>query len=276
MYASIPAMLPVLRTKKDFRRQPGFASSFFVFNTASPPFDDVRVRYALNMAIDKRPIAELCIAGSIPGVSLVPSSNRYQPPRSLPIPIDGVTYDVLAFDPRAARALLAAASERFPARMEYVCGNFPDSRMIAQVLQQQFREHLGIALAVIIEEVQTWVQSVQNRTFRHLADWGSMSAYLDPVWFLDLFNDAAGYGTGWSDPSYKAALNELKATKDPALRMARLANCERRLLQAMPILPYCHEVWGALTKPFVHGLGYNQLARRQFKYAWIDANWRPQ
>ena len=58
--------------------------------------------------------------------------------------------------------------------------------------------------------------------------------------------------------------------------MARLAQCERRLLEAMPILPYSYDVASWLRKPFVKGFGNNLLGRQQFKYVWIDTNWRPQ
>jgi hypothetical protein len=63
------------------------------------------------------------------------------------------------------------------------------------------------------------------------------------------------------------------------LQIVGTAFGESRVLalgHAMPILPYCHEVWAVLKKPFVHGLGNNQLERKQFKYAWIDTNRRPQ
>ena len=43
----------------------------------------------------------------------------------------------------------------------------------------------------------------------------------------------------------------------------------------MPILPLAHWVQAELKKPFVRGIGNNLLDRQQFKYAWIDTNWRP-
>jgi hypothetical protein len=70
-------------------------------------------------------------------------------------------------------------------------------------------------------------------------------------------------------------LNQAKATADPALRLSRLAQCERRLLKAMPILPVANWVDAVLKKPFVRGVGDNLLGRQQFKYVWIDNDWRP-
>ena len=68
----VPAIMPVLRRKKDFRPQPLYASSFIAMNTTAPPFDDVRVRYAMNMATDKRRVPDLLGAGDIPASASSP------------------------------------------------------------------------------------------------------------------------------------------------------------------------------------------------------------
>ena len=46
-------------------------------------------------------------------------------------------------------------------------------------------------------------------------------------------------------------------------------------MRAMPFLPLYCDVWVYMCKPYVKGLGENPLDRQQFKYAWIDTNWRP-
>jgi oligopeptide transport system substrate-binding protein len=274
--ASIPTIVPALRRKKDFRPQPTYASSFFVINTDAPPLDDVRVRYALNMATDKRPLADMNQAGSVPAIGLVPPTNRYQALHALPLGIDDVGYDVLAFNPQAARQLLLRTGKRLPTRMDFVGGNFADTRLIAQVLQRQWREHLGIDLILNIVDPPSWMQALRSRSYHHIADCGSRAPYVDPIWFLDPFRSRDSNAAGWADPQYHAMLAEAKSTPDPAHRMARLAQCERRLLEAMPILPYSYEVASWLRKPFVKGFGNNLLGRQQFKYVWIDTSWRPQ
>ena len=52
-----PSYIPLLRSKKDFEAKPAYWSMFYSINTKRPPFDNVLVRYALNMAIDKKGIA---------------------------------------------------------------------------------------------------------------------------------------------------------------------------------------------------------------------------
>ena len=83
----IPTIMPTLRHKKDFRPQPNYASEFFAINTRVPPLDDVRVRYALNMATDKHLIADLAGAGSLPAHAVAPpapgpAASTGRPPRA--------------------------------------------------------------------------------------------------------------------------------------------------------------------------------------------------
>jgi oligopeptide transport system substrate-binding protein len=273
---AIPAILPALRRRKDFEGQPKYASDFLVINTRRPPLDDPRVRWALNMATDKVPLAGLEFGGSIPTKHLVPATPGYPQSAVLEATVDGAAYDILSFNPQAARDLLQRAGLRLPKRVEYICPGSPDSEMIAQVLQQQWRKNLDIELEIRTLEMQVWIDSFHNGTFRHIAEGGSAASYMDPTWFLELFAEAGGYGSGWSDPEYSEMLRAAGAVVDRTARLAKLADCERHLLRAMPVLPLAHEVWPILKKPFVKGMGNNPLGRDQFKYAWIDTNWRPQ
>jgi hypothetical protein len=67
-----------------------------------------------------------------------------------------------------------------------------------------------------------------------------------------------------------------KANAEPSMagRMGRLADCERLLLTAMPVLPLYYNVQAVLKKPFVRGLAAAKVDSVRFKYAWIDTEWR--
>ena len=64
-------------------------------------------------------------------------------------------------------------------------------------------------------------------------------------------------------------------TLHPAERMRKLADVEAYLLRQMPLLPFFHDSWLALQKPYIRGFPLNLLGWQIFKYAWIDTNWRP-
>jgi oligopeptide transport system substrate-binding protein len=271
----IPTIMPTLRRKRDFHSAPYYASEFWVLNTKVHPLDDVRVRYALNMATNKRSIADLVAAGSPPASGVVPPTRGYRPPDELLVDVDGVVYDVLAFNPEAARRLLASTAWRVPRRLEYLTPNQMDAKLWAQVLKEQWNTNIGVELSIRTEELSVWSQSVQNRTYRHVAFYGSSAAYVDPSWFLNVFTTRDACGTGWFDPQYGAMVSVARAAADDAVRMSKLAECEQYLLRAMPIVPLCHDVQPHLRKPYVKGLGTNLLDRYPTRYAWIDTNWRP-
>ena len=71
-------------------------------------------------------------------------------------------------------------------------------------------------------------------------------------------------------------LAQANAIPNPALRMQKLAECERFLLHSMPILPLYHNVQAYLQKPYVRGLPAGQVDGVSFKYAWIDTKWKPE
>ena len=272
----VPAIMPVLRRKKDFRPQPLYASSFIAMNTTAPPFDDVRVRYAMNMATDKRRVPDLLGAGNIPASSVIPAGAGYQPAKSLFVPIGGREYDVLAFDPEGAREILRGVDVPLPARIEYFSGNDAESVLWAQVLRDQWRQNLGIETDIVLADFPAWLAAIVDGTFRQLASSGTSASYIDPVWFLDIFNNRAGYGTHWSDPAYKALVAAAKHATDLAIRTQQLMECERRLLRAMPVIPQDHWVAAVMVKPYIRGLGNNLLDREPLKYVWIDTAWRTQ
>jgi oligopeptide transport system substrate-binding protein len=253
-----------------------YGAVFPLFNVTKPPFDDVRARYALNMATNKRAIAEFAGAGRSAALSLIPPAAGYDAPASLPDPIEGREYDVLAYNPEAARELFVKATgRRENVRVEYLFPNLPDTGPRAEILQQEWRQNLGIELVLIRQELQTWLQSVFSKSYSGVADWGDSGGYVDPAWFLDTFTSSStANGTGWADPRYDAMLARAAGIEDPAERMARLSECERYLLRGMPFLPLYRDVWAYLRKPFVKGIGSNAVDRQQFKYAWIDRNWR--
>ena len=274
---NIPSLMPTLSRKRDFRSYPSCGAIFQVINTTKPPLDDVRVRYALNMGTDKRAIAAFMGVGRTPARNLVPPIDGYDAPSSLPVTIDGVSCDVLAFNPQAARELLGKAIGTRPLRLEMLGPNLPEAKLLAQVFKHQWRETLGVELTLVTEELQTWIQSVFNKSYRGIAGWADYAGHLDPIWFLDAYrSESSAKWTGWTDPKYDAMLVEAGATTDRAERLRKLSECERYLLRAMPLVPLYADVWVYMRKPFVRGLGANPLDRQQFKYAWIDTNWRPQ
>jgi ABC-type oligopeptide transport system substrate-binding subunit len=278
LQTELPQLMPTLARKKDFRPHCSYGTIFPLINVTKPPFQDVRARYALNMATDKRALVNFAGASRSPALSVVPAGAGYDSPSSLPVLIDGKEFDVLAYDPRGARELFSRAvgPAKDPVRVRYLFPNLPECGPRAEIFQDQWRRTLGIELTLVEQELQTWLQTIFSKDYQGVADWGDMGGYLDPAWFLDQFTStSAANGTGWADPQYDAMLARAALVSDPAQRMTQLRACENRLLTGMPFLPLWNWVSPYLKKPFVKCFGDNMLDLHQFKYAWIDTNWRP-
>ena len=278
-----PLLQPTLEGHRDFHVAPACFLICHLFNTRKAPFNNLLLRYAFNMATDKSAIARCYGAGRLPARNIVPPIAGYDAPQSLHVPIDGVTYDVLSYDPEAARALLAKAGypnglnrDGRPFRFEVLFPTLPHSRPIAEMLQQQWRRNLNVEPNLVMQEFTVWMESALSLQYSAIAEGGGWPDYLDPKGFFDWFaNGSPISATGYSDATFDRMLAEADGDADPAARMRKLAECERHLLTSMPLIPIYHNVWLYLQKPFVRGMEANALDKHPFKYVWIDTNWRP-
>ena len=276
--------IQVLRDKADFHISPAFTSYFYLINTKKPPFDNIILRYALNMATDKKAITDFLGAGQIPATNLVPPMEGYDTPRSMNIEIGGKTYDVLSYNPEAARELLARAG--FPngvgrdgrrLEVEILFNTLEAHKLIAEVVQQQWRRELNVNASLVNQEWKVYLETLDNLHYNGVARRAWNGDYVDANTFLDLFvTGSVNNGSGWTDPKYDAMLKEANSTTDAALRMKKLAECETYLLRGMPFVPLYIYTWFSLRKPYVRGTVPNILDQHPFKYIWIDTNWTPE
>jgi oligopeptide transport system substrate-binding protein len=271
-----PVFLPLLRPKRDFETRPAFWCMFYVINTTRPPFDNVLVRYALNLATDKTASARFLGAGQTPASGLMPPLDGYANIEKLLVEIDGKPYDVLAYNPEAARVLLRKSGVS-NLRIEVLYPKRPSTQDLPEILQQQWRTALGAEVLPTVQEEKAWIQNRNALQYKGVAERGWWGDYLDPNTFLEPFLSGPSIiGSGWSDHQYDAMLADANAAVDRAGRMRKLGECERLLLRAMPILPLYYNTLSYLQKPYVRGLEPGKVDIVRFKHAWLDTNWRPQ
>ena len=124
-------------------------------------------------------------------------------------------------------------------------------------------------------EWNIWVQTILGLSYTGIIESGMGSDYGDPNPFFEFFSGRAD-GSGWTDPEFNSGIDRANASADPSTRMRALAECEKRLLRAMPVLPLCFDVYTFLQKPYVRGQLGNSIDTPRFSDVWIDTNWRPQ
>ena len=251
--ASAPAQL---------RADPFLDIYFYRINTARPFLNDVRVRRALSLALDREAlVSALLRGGQRPATGFVPPGTGGYEPSSL-----------LRHDPDAARALLAEAGHpegRGLPVFDLLYNTSENHRRIAEVLQQQWRA-IGIQTRLVNQEFSTLLDARRTGDFQLLRS-GWVADYNDPLSFLALFTkDSAQNFTGWSDPAYDRAIYEATRTLDPERRHALYRAAETRLLEASPLLPLYFNTHVYLLHPAVRGWHPTLLDRHPLKHVSLE------
>jgi oligopeptide transport system substrate-binding protein len=265
--------LDVVRSKKDYMDGAEAAIVYINMNVTKPPLNDVRVRRAFNMAIDKinyaksrritKPLSAFTPEGMFVG---------YPQPKG-----DG-------FDPEQARKLLGEAGfpvtkkddgfecKGFPAgQVEFIFNSNSSNKMMGEFMQAQWKQNLGITVPLRSMEFKTYMNARSKLEYNGFAIgiWGA--DYMDPFTFLGLFTTPAGVnGTGWFDLKYVAMLDEANRTLDHQQRYELLAKAEKYLLDAQPVIPIETSSVNFLKKPYVKGMYPNAASIYPWKYVYIE------
>lgn len=237
----IPAFfVDQLLDKPYFHSAACLATYFYRFNVTRPPLNDVRVRRALALAIDKNRIVQrITRAGEPPAPSLVPPG------------IPGYTgAKGLSYDPEAARASLAAAGfpggKGFPV-ISILYNSSEQNEQVATAIQAMWKETLGITVTLRNQEWKVYLNTQEQLDYDICrSSW--VGDYNDPHTFLDMFVTGRGNNrTGWSDKIYDQLIERSSREIDGAGRFTLLREAETRLVEEeLPIVPIYHYVGIAL------------------------------
>ncbi len=200
---------------------PAFAMWFLPMNVHLAPFDDLRVRRALNMAVDRRALIKL-FGGprlAVPSCQVLPPGlPGYEP------------YCPYPFDPVAARRLVAESGATGQA-VTLVTDDSPVARAIGTYLLDVLRD-LGFVprLRSLSGNVQfTYIQNTRNAVQISLTNWysdyASASNFLGGVFGCAAFrpgSDASPNISGFCDPAVDRELQAALADPHGAPRLAAL------------------------------------------------------
>lgn len=264
------AWLDVIGPLKDYMDAPEAAIDYYNFNTTKGPTQDVRVRKALNMSLDKNALADWRHVKPLTGMIPDGIFPGYPQPKGDP------------FNPEKAKHLLAEAGYRDSA------GNFdpkkfeasdielitnPDGSNVpyAEFIQEQWKQNLGVTIPMRIMENKTFFKAQAALDYKGVSRTGWSADYMDPYTFLSIFYTPTGSnGTGWWDPKYVALLDEANRTIDPQRRYQLLAQAEQMVLEVQPVLPLTVGTTRWMKKPYVKGLYPNPATLHSWKWVYIE------
>ncbi len=244
---------------------PWLGTYYYEMNTQQPPFDDVRVRRALGLALDREKIVNYVLkAGQPAAYSLTPPDTGGYTPRAK------IEYNV-----EEARRLLAEAGypngKGFP-KVELLYNTHKGHMRIAEVVQQIWKENLNIDISLLNMEWKTYL--AQKKTHKYSiarASW--VGDYEDPSTFLEMFITGSGNNdAAWSNPEYdrliQAAANEMDQDK----RYEIYQQAEAILMDELPIIPIYYYRSKQLVTTSVKNWEPSLLDRHPYKYLYLEAD----
>ena len=256
-----PADLPGIRADAalTLMDQPGLNIGYLAFNTTRKPFDDKRVREALNMALDRRAILDAVYLGAgQPAKNLIPPTMwSYNDAVQTP-----------PFDQAAAKKLLAEAG--FPDGFETDLWAMPvqrpynpDARRIAELMQADLAK-IGVRARIVSYEWGEYRKRLQaGEHGMGMLGWtgdnGDPDNFFVPLAGCAAARPGGGNVAKWCNPAFEALVNKAVTLTDQAARAKLYEQAQAVMREELPFFLIAHsvafqpmrkEVTGYVMSPF--------------------------
>ncbi len=239
----------------------GLNTLYVGFNNTFAPFDNEKVRQAIAMGIDRQRIVDNF---SPPGSEVA----THFMPCAIPNGCEGD--DWYEFDAAKAKALLAEAGfpNGFKTKIQYrdvSRGYAADQNVIAQDLQAQLKNNLGIDATIDVQESTTFVDNANHGKLDgiHILGWGA--DYPDATNFLDYHFGAGAtdqFGKKWDDIT--SALAKGAIGQDDASRAPSYLAANNAIKQHVPMVPIAHQASALAYRADVQGAHSSPLGNETF------------
>ncbi|MCB8836739.1 ABC transporter substrate-binding protein [Aurantimonas sp. VKM B-3413] len=248
----------------------GFNIGYLAINTTKPPFDDLRVRKALNLAIDKAAILQAIFPGTGTAAKnpLPPTLWAYN---------DAI--EPYPYDPAEAQRLLTEAGVGgglttdlwyMPVSRPYN----PNGRRMAEMIAADL-EPLGIRLMLKTADWDDYREKLQNgESTLSLYGWTGDNGDPDNFMHTLLSCTAARRGGNniarWCDPAFDDRVTRAKEVADRETRKRLYDEAQEIFHDQAPWVPIAHSVFLVATRAEVENftmdpLGYHVFERVDLK-----------
>jgi 4-phytase/acid phosphatase/peptide/nickel transport system substrate-binding protein len=236
----------------------GAGAAVAAFNTRLAPFDDVRVRRALVMALDRRKISMALTNGLSR-----PASNPYGDGSWVKCRDDGA----LPTDPDKARELIREYGK--PVEFKMLFTATPRGRAGGQVIQQLWKD---VGARMEIEQVDQ--ATIPARAFRRqfqLTPW-RIADSPDPgtVMYANFHSGSPVALANWEDPELDRLLEHQRSTADQAQRTADFCAVARLVNREAIWFWTFQNTYYAITKARVKGIPKLYSGIIRLAEAWLD------
>ncbi|MGZ2442604.1 peptide ABC transporter substrate-binding protein [Sinorhizobium medicae] len=231
------------RLRKSYREQvhvsPTLATYYYAFDTRQEPYNDVRVRRALSMAVDRDFLAKEIYSGSqLPSYSMVPPGiESYGDPAKA----DFGDMSQLDREDKAIELMKEAGYGEGgkPLNIEIRYNTNPNHERVATAVADMWKNTFGAKVSLVNLDVSSHYAYLQEGGKFNVARAGWVADYADAENFLALSlstNKTFNYGH-FENAEFDALMKKSYEEQDPAARSKILHEAETLLMKEQPIAP---------------------------------------
>ncbi|WP_340610936.1 ABC transporter substrate-binding protein [Xenorhabdus bharatensis] len=226
---------------------PLLSTYYYDFNNKKYPFNDVRVRQALNLSLDRDIIANRVVAqGQLPAYTILPpgiGGFKFKLPE----------YAVWTQEQRnkKARELLneVGFNQNNPLKFNLVYNTSESHKKIAIAAASMWKKNLGAIVSLQAEEWKVMLDNEHQGKF-DVVRGGWIGDYNNPVSFLNMFSTNQSNNTSfYSNKEFDNSLEKAGATNN----QADFQQAVDVLTKDVPIAPVYYAVTAVLVKPYIGG-----------------------
>lgn len=229
---------------------PMLGTYYYLLNIHRPPFDDLRVRRAISMTLDRTLMTERVTGtGERPAKAFVPDGTA----NHLPVRPDWADWPMEQRQAEARRLLAEAGygPER-PLNFELVYNTSDNHRRLAVAAASMWEEALGVRAAILNQEWKVMLQARRDLSSWQMMRMGWVGGYDDPHTFLHTKESGHGHNTlQWSNARFDELLALSNRETDPQRRAELLREAEQLLIDDHVIVPVYFYVSKRLVAPRV-------------------------
>ena len=236
-----------------WKRSLGFTGTYMAMRVDTKPFDDIRVRRAMNMAVDRQAIIKSIYSGhaELFAFPMHPDYIGYfEPLTAMPQAVQ----ELFTYNPTKAKQLLTEAGypNGFTFKVQYNAVNGTHGDLV-QMLAAYY-DKIGVKLEIQPMEYPAFLSAMTTRTNAplYLMDNG----HTNPTTSIrkNFVKGQVWNPSQWNDPAFEKRVDELLAERDEGKRQIMLKVMTREILEKAPYvwLPtaYNHVAWWPWVKNY--------------------------
>ncbi|NLV22174.1 MAG: peptide ABC transporter substrate-binding protein [Syntrophomonadaceae bacterium] len=260
------------KTSKEFTVTPQLGTYYYCFNVKKAPFNDVRVRKAFALAVDREQFVTQVNKEGLPATAFVPPGVPDATPGSDFRKVGGDFFPVKA-QPEEARKLLAEAGypngKGFP-EVTLLYNTDEGHKKRAEAVLEMWKTNLGISnIKLSNQEWKVFIDSRQNGNYQ-IARHGWVGDYTYPMTFIDLFTTGNGNNDAqWSNPEFDKLIEKIRVAPDENERMELMHQAEKLFLDDVIMIPMFYYTQNSLINSNVKGVHKSPLGFTYFDKAWF-------